>query len=237
MTEPRLAEWAIRLSPDAEVAYQHLADESRARVDKVLWTLGLWLDRCADRVHDLGSSKLYRHSVPFVEITYTPKQDTRELEVLHVVDPMQPRITVFVSYSHKDRKFKEVFRGFMINLERTGRVHFWDDDKIQTGADWKVVIFEAMANARIAVLLVTQNFIKSDFINDHELPVLVARNERKELQLFWIPVEPATLTGTLLEPLQPMTDRNWPLSRRNKPERDHQLVQIYERLFEECLKS
>ncbi|MEI6703934.1 MAG: toll/interleukin-1 receptor domain-containing protein, partial [Deltaproteobacteria bacterium] len=91
--------------------------------------------------------------------------------------------SIFISYSHADAKQQADLRRFLDPLERKGLIEFWDDTKIQTGDDWKREIDRALAASRMAVLLVTQNFLKSTFISDEELPYLLAKHKNKEITL------------------------------------------------------
>lgn len=234
---PKFAAYAISPSAEVEKTYGLMPDESKARIDLVMWTLGVWLDSFPDRITSVGESHLYRHFVPFVEITYTIDNIRRELHVSHVVAPLQPRVTVFVSYSHRDRKFKDEFRRWLVTLERTGRVHFWDDDEIEAGAFWAGEIFHVMAKAQAAVLLVTQDFIASDFIHLKELPTLLARHRQKELKILWVPIGPSDVEETEIQKLQAIWNPADPLSMKSKPKREAAFKTIKQRLMDVCLKE
>lgn len=82
---------------------------------------------------------------------------------------------VFVSYSHKDSAHLERLRVHLKPLEKLGVVDVWDDTKIKVGNDWKKEIDAALHQAAIAVLIVSADFLASDFIVDNELPPILEK--------------------------------------------------------------
>jgi internalin A len=89
------------------------------------------------------------------------------------VEASEKMKTIFISYSHADKKWLSELRKFLKPLERTNQVSLWDDSIIQPGDTWKDEISRALANAKVALLLVTQDFIASDLIHLKELPPLL----------------------------------------------------------------
>ena len=51
----------------------------------------------------------------------------------------------------------------------------WTDDRIDAGDVWRDEIDRALSEATCAVLLVSADFLSSQFVNDHELPVLLPK--------------------------------------------------------------
>jgi hypothetical protein len=93
---------------------------------------------------------------------------------------------VFISYSHKDREALERFQRFLLPLERKELVDAWDDTRIKPGDDWKAEIDKALADPKVAVLFISQDFLASKFISEEELPYLLVARMRGDLTI--IPV-------------------------------------------------
>src|SRR5262245_33064610 len=91
---------------------------------------------------------------------------------------------VFISYSHKDEKEKNRLLAHLGVLQRVDLIGLWSDDRISAGADWKQEISQAMAQAKVAILLISTNFLTSDFILDEEVPTLLQRRKSEGLTIF-----------------------------------------------------
>lgn len=92
--------------------------------------------------------------------------------------------SIFISYSHKNEAEKEELVSHLEVLD--GLVDLWVDDRIKAGSDWQEDIEQAIRQAKVAILLITKDFLTSKFIKNSEVPNLLKR--RKNEGLVVIPV-------------------------------------------------
>jgi formylglycine-generating enzyme required for sulfatase activity len=121
------------------------------------------------------------------------------------------RTKVFISYSHKDIAWLKRLQVHLKPLERAGLIECWDDTRIKPGEKWSVEIKKALARARVAVLLVSADFLASDFIADNELPPLLATAEREGTLILPINLSPCLVEQTPLAHFQAVNPPDQPL--------------------------
>jgi hypothetical protein len=95
---------------------------------------------------------------------------------------------IFVSYSHEDSMWFQkgsLMARLIPSLEKQASAEVWFDKRRIGGADiWREEIDNAIDRTDIAILLVSQYFLNSDFIMKVELPRLVKRAAEKQLVIF-----------------------------------------------------
>lgn len=140
------------------------------------------------------------------------------------------RKTVFVSYAHEDRKWADELVTFLAPWIRDKRVDLWDDSRIQLGDNWRTEIQKAIEEATVVVLLVTKDFLASDFITKHELPVLLDRARKKQVRLAWVAVGHSGVEATELWRFQAVNDPGRPLETLGRAQRNKAMVDIAKRI-------
>jgi hypothetical protein len=98
--------------------------------------------------------------------------------------------SVFVSYSHKDKKWLDELKVQLKPLVRERRVRLWADTDIQAGL-WPDQIRDAIASMKVAVLLVSPEFLASDFIAANELPPILRKVKREGALVLPVLVRPS----------------------------------------------
>ncbi len=141
------------------------------------------------------------------------------------------RDKIFISYSHKDKRLFEEFKTMLAPAIRDGIVDVWDDKKIDPGAKWKEEISSALTSAKVAVLLVSQNFLASDFIAKHELRPLLAAAQSKGVTVFWIYFSSCLYEQTEIANYQAAHDVSKALDRFDKPHRQAVFSEVCAKLI------
>ena len=84
-------------------------------------------------------------------------------------------LRIFISYSHKDEKIKNDFVSHLSPLKRLNLVSEWHDRKIEPGDKWEQSISTNLSTADIIVLLISIDFINSNYCYDIEMEAALER--------------------------------------------------------------
>lgn len=137
----------------------------------------------------------------------------------------QERNKVFVSYCHLDNEYlTDVQRHFKPFLNQ---IDFWDDTKILPGQKWKVEIKKAIDSAKVAILLVSTDFLGSDFISTNELPPLLQAAEENGAVILIVVLKPCLFEEfDSLNQYQAMNPPNKPVLKMDYSEKEELYVNL-----------
>src|SRR5262245_1927469 len=135
---------------------------------------------------------------------------------------------VFISYSHADEKrWKNRLQKHLKVLERHGSLSFWDDRRVAAGQEWRAEIKAALDSANAAILLISTDFLGSNFINDEEVPAILQRRIRDGMKVFPLIVRSCPWQKVpWLEPLQVRPIDGKPLARFRGDDVDRILAEL-----------
>ncbi|RYZ96024.1 MAG: toll/interleukin-1 receptor domain-containing protein [Moraxellaceae bacterium] len=89
-------------------------------------------------------------------------------------------VSVFISYSHEDEELRSELEKHLKALQRQGLVEFWHDRRIVAGEEWNQEIDTHLLNDEIILLLISADFIASDFCYNIEMQTAIQRHHKQE---------------------------------------------------------
>ena len=119
--------------------------------------------------------KLFKLNVPEL-LSGVEEVPLRLRDIVHLV----------FSYSHEDEELRDQLETHLKLLQRQGVISTWHDRKIKPGDKWKDIIDENFKRADLILLLVSANFIASDYCYEIEMQTSLERHEKGEAKV--IPV-------------------------------------------------
>ncbi len=234
MGEAEFTAFAVQYSPDAKETRRKLAPELQVELLNVVDRLADDPDAFPGQTRKVGRSGtvfIYTHASPPLEITYEVDRRKRLLFLLHFAAPVfQAAKPLFISYSHKDAQWLAKLRAFLSPLEDQGLIRVWADSEIQAGMDWLAEIRKSLESARVAVLLVSQDFLTSRFIKQEEMPSLLEGAKQRGLVIFWIAVSSCTFQDSVIARYQAANDPKQPLDMLSKARQNKVFSEIYQKL-------
>src|SRR5262249_30300028 len=97
---------------------------------------------------------------------------------------------LFISYCHSDQHCLERLLVHLRPLQRAKSIICWSDKSIRTGDKWRTEIKKNIDDAAIAILLVSADFLASDFIVNNELPPLLVGAEARGTRILPVILKP-----------------------------------------------
>jgi internalin A len=92
-------------------------------------------------------------------------------------------VRLFYSYSHQDERLCNELETHLKLLQRQGMIETWHDRKIAAGDEWKRKIDENLERADIILLLISADFIASDYCYEIEMKRALERHEKGEARV------------------------------------------------------
>ena len=93
--------------------------------------------------------------------------------------PKAKPVTAFISYSRADAKLTADLLKHLAPLKRLGLISEWHDQEIIAGAEWEKAIASKLAKADLVLLLVSADFISSEYCYENELDKALERHHAK----------------------------------------------------------
>lgn len=109
---------------------------------------------------------------------------------------------VFISYAHQDQLLRQELDKHLSNLKQQQIISSWHDGNISPGTEWQPHIIEHLNSAEIILLLVSADFMASDFCYSVELRKAIARHNANQAHVIPILLRPTDWEGALFAKLK-----------------------------------
>lgn len=118
----------------------------------------------------------------------------------------------FISYSHADEAYRVALETHLTLLKRQGLIQCWSDRVIRAGKNWKEEIDSNLEKAQLVLMLVSPDFIASDYCYEEELRRALEKHDRGEQILVPIIVRHSSWQGSPLARFQALPHDGKPIS-------------------------
>ncbi len=140
-------------------------------------------------------------------------------------------IELFYSYAHKDEELRNQLDKHLILLQRQGFLSAWYDRDIRAGGDWSSEIDAHLESAQIILLLISADFLASDYCYDVEMQRALERHQAGDARVIPIILRPVDWRpDTSLSRLQALPTNGKPVITWPSPP-------LYDAAFEDIAKG
>jgi hypothetical protein len=109
---------------------------------------------------------------------------------------------VFYSYSHKDAELRERLGTYLAPLAHQKKIVEWHDRKIEPGADWEAEISSHLESANLILLLVSADFLASEYCFGVEVEKALIRLKQGEAKVVPVLLKPCLWKESRFSELQ-----------------------------------
>lgn len=130
---------------------------------------------------------------------------------MSVPSPAHP-LEIFFSYSHRDERMRSRLEAHLSSLKRGRLISGWHDRKIKPGIEWKGQIDAHLDSSQIILLLISADFLASDYCYDVEVDRAMARHDAGEARVIPIILRPCDWPWSRFGKLQALPRDGKPVS-------------------------
>ncbi|MBA2678002.1 MAG: toll/interleukin-1 receptor domain-containing protein, partial [Ktedonobacteraceae bacterium] len=104
-------------------------------------------------------------------------------------------LKIFYSYAHRDKKLRDELAKHLSGLQRQGIIIGWHDGEIRAGSEWDVQLKKHLTLSDIILLLISADFMASEYCYGVEMKQALERHERGEAYILPILLRPTDIQG------------------------------------------
>lgn len=131
---------------------------------------------------------------------------------------------IFISYSHADEPYKDILEKHLSLLNRIGVVETWSDRALAVGQNWEAEIRSQIEKADITILLISANFLASDYCYTREAAFALEEARTRTMSIVLVILSPVQWTLAPFSSLQSLPRNAQPIT--TWPNQDEAWAQV-----------
>ena len=126
---------------------------------------------------------------------------------------MDSPVEVFISYAHEDERYREQLGAHLGQMRNEGIISEWHDREIVAGKEWAGEIDKHIEIAQIILLLVSPDFLASEYCREIEMRRAMERHEAGEARVIPVIIRPADWNSAPFAKLQGLPKDGKPVTK------------------------
>jgi hypothetical protein len=135
-------------------------------------------------------------------------------------------LKVFISYAHEDEPLRRELQKHLSVLRRQGLIEYWHDREILPGSDWAGEIDKQIDEADLIMLLISADFLASDYCYEIEMKRALERHKANEAHVIPIILREVDWQGAPFGKLQALPEGANPVTSSYWPNRDEAFANV-----------
>jgi len=119
-----------------------------------------------------------------------------------MTDELPSTVEIFYSYSQKDEMLREELDNHLSALKELGVIKGWHDGQITAGTERKKEIDQRLMTAQIILLLISADFLSTNYCGDDEMKFAMKRHESREAVVIPVMLRSVDWKGMPFEKLE-----------------------------------
>lgn len=141
---------------------------------------------------------------------------------------MENLIKIFIAYSRQDHDLLTELRQHTKILERAHKIKIWHDGEIEAGHEWESEIKKALYSADIVLLLISKDFLASDYCYEKEMVEVLDLHRTRKIIVLPIILKPCAWKDAPFAKFQVLPLGGIPIISPNWHSRDEPFLEIVE---------
>ncbi|HLZ55413.1 MAG TPA: toll/interleukin-1 receptor domain-containing protein [Ktedonosporobacter sp.] len=148
----------------------------------------------------------------------SPESSHQAQQLLTPLAPgQQLPIVIFMAYAHQDERLREKVEQQLTILRLQGLNITWYDSEITAGMEWENTNEDHLARADVILLLISSNFLASQYCYGIQVKQAVERHNEKKAHIIPIILHRCVWDRTPFAKIQPLPKGGKPISKWSNP--------------------